>query len=181
MSKASLKKYLSSLDKDQLLQVILDLYDARKDAREYLEFFLNPDSESAYEKARESLYKNYFNSKGKPVSRMNLKEGNEIVKNFIKLETDPEFTGKLLLIHAQYLEARLIIKGSVSETAWNSVVSAFRKAVSFLASYRIIDLYQKQVDTIFNNTRFTPAYLRIEERLRQEYDEAVELMNNTQS
>ena len=43
MSKATLKKYLGSLDKSEVIDVVLDLYDARKEAKEYLEYFLNPD------------------------------------------------------------------------------------------------------------------------------------------
>lgn len=43
MSKKSLKKELDQLTKEQLSQIILDLYDARKEAKEYLEFFLHPN------------------------------------------------------------------------------------------------------------------------------------------
>ena len=38
MSKAKLKKYLQTLSKEQVIEVMLELYDARKEAKEYLEF-----------------------------------------------------------------------------------------------------------------------------------------------
>ena len=44
MSKAKLKKYLQTLSKEQVIEVTLELYDARKDAKKYLEFYLAPDS-----------------------------------------------------------------------------------------------------------------------------------------
>ena len=44
MSKAKLKKYLQTLSKEQVIEVMLELYDARKDAKKYLEFYLAPDS-----------------------------------------------------------------------------------------------------------------------------------------
>ena len=44
MSKAKLKKYLQTLSKEQVIEVMLELYDARKEAKEYLEFYLTPDS-----------------------------------------------------------------------------------------------------------------------------------------
>ncbi len=43
MSKAKLKKYLQTLSKEQVIEVMLELYDARKEAKEYLEFYLTPD------------------------------------------------------------------------------------------------------------------------------------------
>ena len=35
MSKAKLKKYLQTLSKEQVIEVMLELYDARKEAKEY--------------------------------------------------------------------------------------------------------------------------------------------------
>ena len=40
MSKIALKKYLGTLEKNEVIDVVLDLYDARKEAKEYLENFL---------------------------------------------------------------------------------------------------------------------------------------------
>lgn len=45
MSKTKLKKELAELDKEQLVQLILDAYSARKETKEYLEFFIEPDVE----------------------------------------------------------------------------------------------------------------------------------------
>lgn len=39
MSKAKLKKYLLSLTKEQITDIVLELYDARKEAKDYLEFY----------------------------------------------------------------------------------------------------------------------------------------------
>lgn len=49
MSKAQLKKQLSALTKEQIIEVILELYDARKEAKEYLEFYLNPNEDQKLE------------------------------------------------------------------------------------------------------------------------------------
>ena len=39
MSKAQLKRHLTKLTKEQVIDVVLELYDARKEAKEYLEFY----------------------------------------------------------------------------------------------------------------------------------------------
>ncbi len=50
MSKAALKKELESFTREQLIQVLLDTYSSSKSAKEYLEFFLNPDAEALRQK-----------------------------------------------------------------------------------------------------------------------------------
>jgi len=55
--KSALKKELFSLDREQLIQLILDLYSARKEAKTYFDFFLNPDVDKLYEKYRIAIEK----------------------------------------------------------------------------------------------------------------------------
>lgn len=50
MSKTTLKKELQTLNADQLRELILETYSARKEFKEYFEFFLNPDAEALKEK-----------------------------------------------------------------------------------------------------------------------------------
>ncbi len=45
MSRTQLKKHLTALTKKQIIEVMLELYDARKEAKEYLEFYLNPNDD----------------------------------------------------------------------------------------------------------------------------------------
>ena len=59
MSKVALKKYLGTLEKSEVIDVVLDLYDARKEAKEYLEYFLNPD-EKAKLKEYKAIIRNEF-------------------------------------------------------------------------------------------------------------------------
>lgn len=59
MSKTSLKKTLNSLTRDQIMEVVLDLYEARKEAREYLEYFISPDERGMAEKTIATISKEF--------------------------------------------------------------------------------------------------------------------------
>ena len=50
MSKAALKKELNTFTGEELVKVVLDVYDASKEAKQFLEYFLNPDPEALFEK-----------------------------------------------------------------------------------------------------------------------------------
>ena len=45
MSKATVRKTLNSMPKEEIIGMVLEMYDARKEAKEYLEFYVNPDED----------------------------------------------------------------------------------------------------------------------------------------
>lgn len=79
MSKAQLKKELATMDADQLRELILDVYSAKKEAKEYFEFFLNPDVKKLTDKVALAIYKEINRSKhGTLVARFS------VILNMIK-------------------------------------------------------------------------------------------------
>ena len=58
MSKAQLKKQLKTLEKDEIIEMVMELYDARKEAKEYLEFYLNPNEKANWTNTKKSLKTN---------------------------------------------------------------------------------------------------------------------------
>lgn len=172
MSKAQLKKYLKSLTQEQLIQVILDTYDARKESKEYLEYFMNPDDKAAHEKARNELYPIYFNKRGKTQSKLVMSNANKIVNDFIKLEPSSELVADLLLYNVELYVSRLSLRYIVSSTAWSTLVNHFRKAVDYAQSYSLADQFKNRVWKIVKYTENnSPSYLNIPARLIQEMEE----------
>lgn len=57
MSKAQLKKVMSQMDADQIAGLVLELYDARPEAKEYLDFFVKPDIDAKLDKAKSAIKK----------------------------------------------------------------------------------------------------------------------------
>ena len=50
MSKAKLRKKLDTLPKENVINLMMSLYDASKEAKTYLEFYLTPDNYAEVEK-----------------------------------------------------------------------------------------------------------------------------------
>lgn len=176
MSKTKLKKYLQTLTQEQIIEVMMDLYEARKDAKEYLEFFMNPDAKAALEKAKKDVFRNYFTPQGRTRARVSTKTGNDIVADFIRLDTDPETVADLMLYHVEVMMSRLVLRHLVRETAWNTVVSQFRKCVDYILSFKLKALFERRIERIIEYARNAPGYLHVEERLKTEFAEAEEKM-----
>lgn len=63
MSKSALKKELALLDRDQLVEVVLNAYSAHKEIKNYFEFFLDPDPKKLAEERLEIIAKEINRSK----------------------------------------------------------------------------------------------------------------------
>lgn len=59
MSKAEVKKYIKSLDRQGLEQLILDLYTVRKEAKEFLDYAVHPNDNAKYEQYKEVIKKEF--------------------------------------------------------------------------------------------------------------------------
>lgn len=97
MSKASLKKTLAKMDSASLVELICEMYDARPEAKDYLEYWLSPDPDAAFEKAREEVWKKFFFSSGKTRGLPTATELKKIVKYYSLLSFDPERIASLMI------------------------------------------------------------------------------------
>lgn len=95
MSKTTLRRTINGLDKSQLCELIIDLYDARKEARDYLDFFANPDIEKRMEKARTNITKEFArSSRGRNKTRIT--RINKYIKDIATLKAGTEYEIELL-------------------------------------------------------------------------------------
>lgn len=88
MSKAQLKKQLNSLEKSQIIEMVMELYDARKEAKEYLEFYLNPDEDKKLEEFKKIIQKEFYPSRGEPKTRFSVCR--KAVTDFMNMKPAPE-------------------------------------------------------------------------------------------
>lgn len=90
MSKITLKKEMKQLSAEQLAQIILNLYDARKEAREYLDFFVHPNVEKKLEKQLSIVEKEMRRTKwGRSRGRVTIIK--KAINDFISLQPGDEY------------------------------------------------------------------------------------------
>lgn len=171
MSKTKLKKYLSSLDHDQIMQVVLDLYDARKDAKEYLEYYMEPDEEKETEKVKKNIFRVFFTPQGRTRGKVSLKSAADLIAAFTKLQPAPERIADAMLYLVEVYLTRTVFRGLVSQAIWDSIVKQFAKAAEYIASYRLESNFQRRVEKILDYTSSSPSYLNVRERMEFEMKE----------
>lgn len=147
MSKTTLKKQLNLLDREQLIEVMLELYDARKEAREYLEYYVNPDEKKMHEKYKAIIQKEFFPQKGRAKGRTSVCK--KALKEFITLHPSPRLIAdlRLFLVESIYryaVKMRSWIKSSQEGTA----LAVFADTLQYLYANGLIDEFGRRIDNL---------------------------------
>ncbi len=97
MSKAALKKELKTFTLEQLSEVILSVYDSSKEAKAYLEFFLNPDPAAFVDRQLEAMQKELRRVRRRGVSKGRISVVKQMIKQGVAYGLEPEYVDRLYI------------------------------------------------------------------------------------
>ena len=151
MSKRDLKKYLSELNKTQLEEQIIELYDKFKEVKVYYDFVFNPKETKLVKEAKLKISNEYYPIRGKkPKMRRSIAQ--KFIKHFISLGVDAYIIADIMLYTleiAQTLSAEREIK---QEAFYKSMLSSFQQSISFMIEKGILDDFKSRVVAIQEET-----------------------------
>lgn len=148
MTKTKLKKHLQTLTKEQIIELVAELYDARKEAKEYLELYLSPDSKAEVEKRKDIIRGEFFPGRGFTTTP-SFSKCWKVISDFQKLRPDPHCVADLMLFYIEQGCEYSVTFGDMWEQYYTTLENNFEKAVRF----------------IVNNGLALECYKRIEELL----------------
>lgn len=96
MSKTSLKKLLLTLSSDQKDELILDLYSARAEAKEYLDFFVDPDIEKLLDKTVTAIAKEINRKAKRQYLKPRITKIRALIKKVATLNPGREYVVELM-------------------------------------------------------------------------------------
>lgn len=97
MSKLQLKKELAALDREQLTEMILDAYSARKEIKEYFNFYLNPDPEKLSGKYFDVISKELKRTKRGGYSKARISFIRKQLKEFASFQPGADHEAHLMM------------------------------------------------------------------------------------
>ena len=100
MSKTEVRKYVKSLGKETLVELIMDLYSIHKETQDYLEYTIRPDDNAKLEEYKAIIKQEFYPKRGDgkirfPVCR-------KAVKNFKALDPSAFLLADLMLCIPEY-------------------------------------------------------------------------------
>lgn len=154
MSKASVKKALKELDHEGLVNLLLDLYACRKDAKDFLEFWANPDEDKELERVKERIHKLFFLPHDKPRRKPNMTEIKTLVKNFRTLGPDPEKIADLLIylpeLMLEWLQRRNGTGMTAARPRFDSMLDESRTFIESAGLEHVFGVRLDRIDELIN-------------------------------
>lgn len=149
MSKATVKKALKEQDHEGLVNLLMDLYAYRKDAKDFLEFWADPDEDKELERVKERIHKLFFLPHDKPRRKPNMTEIKTIVKNFRTLGPDSEKIADLLIyLPEQMFEWLQLRKGIGITAARPKFDTMLQESQSFIESAGLEEVFGMRLNRL---------------------------------
>lgn len=167
MSKTKLKKYIEGMPTEQVGEILLQVYEASKEAKGWLDFYLNPDIEGLSEKYRKQIYIKCYGRSGR-ARRPKMRDCNQLIKTFRTIVQDPTPVGDLMLYFMEEVTRVASEKGRYSESYFRTLTGQFCKTLDYLSAYGIMEYNMPRIRKIINLAE------RCSRFLAQEYEEELE-------
>lgn len=147
MSKATLKKAIKDMDRDNLAEIILELYEARPEAKEYLEFWVNPDPDKELERYKQKVSRLFFFSEGRLRKNPGLTEIKKHLRYFASLCMDHEKTADLMLFTLDMYQLWLSERRHVLSHK-NKIEKLLSEAAIYIESHALESLYSLRIQRL---------------------------------
>lgn len=147
MSKRNLKKYLSELNKEQLENQFLEMYEKFPAVKVYYNFVFNPNEDNLLRDAKTKILNEYFPIRGKR-PKMRRSTAQKFIKHFITLGVDAFVIADLMLFSIETAQKLTAEKPIYSESFFKSMLLSFKQCISFLIEKNIFYDFKSRIDLI---------------------------------
>lgn len=150
MSKLQLKRELKGMDAEQLRELLLECYSARKEIKEYLDYFVAPDPQALLEKIRPLIIKELGRTKRGGYSKARISFFKKLLRDFDAYQPGWEYQIKArLLIVEKALAAETYI--NFPDPMINGVSAILNEAIEIGDKNSSFSDTMKQVDALVHN------------------------------
>ena len=132
MSKATIKKILMAMSKEEIIGMVLEMYDARKEAKEYLGFYANPNEDGKLEEYKKIIIEEFYPAKSKREPKIRFSICRKAVSDYKKLKPSADKLADLMLCYVENACQFTYDYGDMWEQYYMSVENNFNKTMAFI-------------------------------------------------
>ena len=147
MSKRDLKNYLSVLNKEQLEEQVINLYDKFPTVKTFFDFVFKPNERQLLQDFKLKVSNEYFPVKIKK-AKARRSVAQKMIKHFISLGVDPFVTVDAMLFSIEIAQTYSSEKEIKQELFFKSMLNSFQQAVSFMIEKGVLYDFKNRVEAI---------------------------------
>jgi len=157
MSKRDLKKYLQDLNKEQLEEQIIELYEKFSPVKVFYDFVFNPKEDKLLQEYKTKISQEYFpvkkpNAKWRPKAKMRRSVAQKYIKHFISLGVDPFIIADAMLYNIEIAQTYSLSNFIKQELFYKSIFNSYEQAVKFIISNGILTDFILRISAINEET-----------------------------
>jgi len=165
MSKRDLKKYLETLDKQQVSEQLLELYDKFSDVKTYYDFVFNPKEEKLIGEAKTKISNEYFPVKSRR-AKLRRSTAQKYIKHFLTLGVEAHALADLMLFNIETAQKYSAKREMRYSSFYKSMQSSFEQAANYIITNGILPEFKKrlraiQAETIRQRWENAPEFTRV--------------------
>lgn len=150
MSKRDLKKYLKELDKEQLEEQLLELYEKFSDVKTYYDFVFNPKEDKLLQEAKLKVTNEYFPLKGKR-AKLRRSVAQKYIKHFLSLGVDSYVVADLMLHNLEVAQKYTARREMRYASFYKSMLNSFEQLVKYCIENGMVSEFRDRIFEIKNN------------------------------
>ena len=151
MSKRDLKKYLAELDKGQLEEQFIEMYDKFSQVKVYYDFVFNPKEEKLADEAKAKIANEYFPAKGKR-PKLRRSTAQKYIKHFQVLGVDSFIIADVMLYNMETAQRYSLKKLNNPELFYKSILNSFSQAIAYFIEKGILYEFVDRVKMVKDST-----------------------------
>lgn len=127
-----------SMDKSEIIKMVLELYSARKEAKEYLDFYAEPNEGQKLEEYKHIIREEFYPSRNRePKTRFSVCR--KALSDFKKLKPSEDSVAELMVFYMENACQFTYDYGDMWEQFYDSVESNFDKTLRHIVLYDLWD------------------------------------------
>ena len=147
MSKRDLKKYLNELNKEQLEEQIINLYDKFPPVKTYYDFVFKPNESKLLQDFKLKVANEYFPVKIKR-AKARRSVAQKMIKHFISLGVDQFVIVDAMLYSIEIAQTYSSEKVINQDQFFKSMLNSFEQAIGFMIENGILYDFKNRVEAI---------------------------------
>ena len=145
MSKVLLQKRLSSMSKAEIIGLVSELYEAKKEAKEYLDYWMNPDEDAKLEEYMKIIrYEFYPPGNREPKTRFSVCK--KAISYYKKLKPSASAVAELMLCLVENACQFTADYGDMWEAYYDSLISNFGALLKHIDKACLFDVYRARLE-----------------------------------
>jgi len=132
ITNAQIKKAIQGCERDEFIELILEVAQSCPQAREYLTLRFTENQDDILEKYKQKVKDEFFPKRG--FGRLNLREAKKAISDFRKISPDRMMVVDIMLFYVENCVAFTSEYGDINESFYNSAVSVYSDVVKEINS-----------------------------------------------